>query len=374
MAKVIENQYRPDYVSSPGESVLGILEALEMTPVELAKETGYSFNRINEVIQGQGAITPDMAIEFERVLKMPAHFWNNRERRYREFLEQLKDKEPLEVQIKWLDNFPTAELVQLDWIEDWQEEADEQLWELLYFFDVRFPKEWEKQWQNMPAVMYRRQSDAFKNNPYALAAWLRKGELDAEEIECAPYSKAKFRAVLHSLRALTTQAPEEFLEPLVQRCAEAGVALVFVPALSQISISGATRWLAPDQALIQLTLRYKSDDQLWFSFFHEAAHILLHDKQDVFLEYDEKYEQAKEEQEANQFAADLLIPPQAYQAFVAAKTRFSKASIRTFAQQIGIAPGIVVGRLQHDGHLPYTHGNALKRRLTWTQKGITSEQ
>lgn len=353
MAKVIQNQYRPDYVSSPGESVLDILEALEMTPATLARKTGYSLDTILEVINGTGAITPEMATQFEPVLKMPAHFWNNRERRYRKLLEELKDKEPLDVQIKWMAHFPIKELIKLGWIEDWQQEADEQLWELLYFFDVRFPKEWERQWvgRSAPVAMYRK-SRAFKNNPYALAAWLRKGELEAEEIECAPYNKDKFRAVLHEIRALTTEAPEQFLEPLVQRCAEAGVAVVFVPALSQISVSGATRWLAPDQALIQLTLRYKRDDQLLFSFFHEAGHILLHDKQNVFLEYEKNYEQAEKEQEANQFAADILIPSQAYQQFVSGRRVFSKTDICLFAQQIGIAPGIVVGRLQHDRHLP----------------------
>lgn len=363
-----KNEFKVDYASPPGDTVLNIIEALDMTPAELAKQTGYPFKTINEVTSGKGAITPDMAVQFERVLKMSADFWNRREEHYREALERLKDKEPHEVQLKWVENFPIKELIQLGWIEDWLFDPDEQLWELLYFFDVVFPKEWEKQWFKAPVAMYR-QSSAFQSNPYALTAWLRKGELEAEEIECAPYDKEVFRTVLLLIRALTLSPPEEFLEPLVQRCALAGVAVVFVPALSQISVSGATRWLTSDQALIQLTLCYKSDDQLWFSFFHEAGHILLHDKQDIFLEYEQKHEQFDAEQEANQFAASLLIPPEAYQQFVARRTFASQASIRAFAQQIGIAPGIVVGRLQHDGLLPFTDCNDLKRRLTWTQEG-----
>jgi len=352
MAKPIQSEFRPDYVSPPGETLEDVLEALGMSQAELAQQTGRSPQLINDIIEGKAPITPDMALQLEHTLGgLSAHFWNKREQGYREALERLKDKEPLEVQIKWLDNFPIKELIKQEWIEDWQEEPDEQLWELLYFFDVTFPKEWERQWNHAPLAMFLDFS-VVKSNPYALAAWLRKGELDASEIECSPYNQEKFRAALLLIRALTTQPPELFLEPLVQHCAEAGVAVVFVPALSQISVSGATRWLTPDKALIQLTLDYKSDEHLWFSFYHEAGHIMhpSPDKQEILLEHEGKNEQQLEkEEQANQFAADMLIPPEAYQQFV--RKGPTSASICRFAEQIGIAPGIVVGRLQHDGYL-----------------------
>ena len=115
--------------------------------------------------------------------------------------------------------------------------------------------------------------------------------------------------------------------------------------------------------MIQLSLLYKRDDQLWFTFFHEAGHILLHGKRDIFLEGtgigDDK------EDDANQFAADTLISPAEYRRFNPRKEHFSAAEVNDFAEQIGIAPGIVVGRLQHDKYLPITHLNGLKRPLTW---------
>ena len=202
-----------------------------------------------------------------------------------------------------------------------------------------------------------------------MAAWLRKGELDAEEIDCEPYDEARFRAALQEVRALTNEAPEGFLEPLTELCAQAGVAVTFVPTLSNINVSGATRWLTPEMALIQLSLPQKSDEQLWFSFFHEAGHILLHDKPDVFLEYEgqeESAESADKEQEADDFSANWLIPAEAYQPFVE-QSEFTQAAIRALAAQIGIAPGLVVGRLQHDGELPATSCNELKRDLVWNR-------
>lgn len=127
----------------------------------------------------------------------------------------------------------------------------------------------------------------------------------------------------------------------------------------------AARWLSPRRALIQLGLRYKTDDQLWFSFFHEAAHILRHGKKLEFLETNGLSDEA--EVEANNVAADMLVPASAYRDF-AETGSFSKAGIRSFAESVGVAPGIVVGRLQHDGRLPYTHCNDLKRHLEWAER------
>ncbi|MBF0401228.1 MAG: ImmA/IrrE family metallo-endopeptidase [Magnetococcales bacterium] len=121
---------------------------------------------------------------------------------------------------------------------------------------------------------------------------------------------------------------------MVEWCAEVGVAVVFVRELPKTGISGATRWLTPDKALIQLSLLYKSDDHLWFTFFHEAGHTLLHGKKDLFLE-DEREKDQKKEDEANQFAADLLVPSGQWTAF---KQSFpgTLASVENFAKELGI--------------------------------------
>jgi Zn-dependent peptidase ImmA (M78 family) len=139
-------------------------------------------------------------------------------------------------------------------------------------------------------------------------------------------------------------------------------------------VCGATRWLTPEKALIQLSLRYRSDDHLWFTFFHEAAHILLHGKRAVFVESQgasakaslvDKVKRRAEEDEANRFAGDILIPLTQYSALLKAQT-FSAAAIKAFADQIGIAPGIVLGRLQHDHVVPFkTPLNSLKRYFDW---------
>jgi hypothetical protein len=138
-----------------------------------------------------------------------------------------------------------------------------------------------------------------------------------------------------------------------------------VPELPDTGISGATRWLSPVKALLQLSLRYKTDDQLWFSFFHEAGHIVLHGKRDIFLE--NPGEDGEKENQANAFAAEMLIPRSALEKFLSSTPVLSKRGIRNFAESLGIAPGIVVGRLQHDGNLRFDFCNDLKQRFEWSK-------
>ncbi len=140
--------------------------------------------------------------------------------------------------------------------------------------------------------------------------------------------------------------------------------MVFVPELPKAGVYGATRWLG-EKAIIQLSLRYKSNDHLWFTFFHEAGHIIKHGRKDIFIEGNGL--DGEKEEEADVFASDKLIPPAEFKLFLAKWNR-SLAEIGSFAVHIGIALGIVVGRLQHDGMLQNTLGNKLKVFYRWSDE------
>jgi hypothetical protein len=205
-----------------------------------------------------------------------------------------------------------------------------------------------------------RQSAAQRVDPGAVLAWLRKGELDARNIACQPFDKEKFRSALVRIRSLTLLHIEEALNEAAHLCADSGVAVVFVPELPGTRVWGATRWLAPEKALMQLSARGKTDDQLWFTFFHEAGHILLHPKKDIFIELDDT--QDSREDEANRLAADQLISPNTWMLLRRMKLR-SAWDVRQFAKQHQIAPGILVGRMQREKMIPWTHLNGLKTKL-----------
>lgn len=362
MNRAMQNQYTPDYAVPPGELLLETIEERGMTQVELAERTGRKEKTINEIIKGKAPITPETAIQLERVLGVSSSFWNNLERNYQALMARIEEKKRLAAEVDWLKKFPIKEMINKHWIRAFDNKVD-QMEELLNYFGVASPAQWSEVWQTVP-VSYRK-SQAFDGQLGALSAWLRQAELAAQQVECLSYDKTKFIETLNKIRPLTKEQPEMFQSAVINFCAEAGVAIVFVPELPKAHVSGATRWLTPSKALIQLSLRHRTDDHLWFSFFHEAGHILHHGKKDFFIEAGDENE-GKKEQEANSFAADFLIPPSDYRAFIArGGRRFSKTAIKTFAAQIGTSPGVVVGRLQHDGYLPPTHCNDLKVRFVW---------
>ncbi|HWS83732.1 MAG TPA: HigA family addiction module antitoxin [Ktedonobacteraceae bacterium] len=365
MTNTVQNEYYPDYVSSPGEMLLETLEAIGMPQSELAKRMNYPVKTINEIIQAKTAVTTEMALQLEQVLRVSTYFWLKREQRYQEYLTRLAADQRLSSWVAWLSEIPMEEMMRRGWMARCTDPS-QQVFEALKFFGACSPDAWQAIFVECQMARYR-QSATVQSHLGALSAWLRQGELESQEIDyVAPYNAEAFRDALSTTRALTTQPVSVFQKELVRLCANAGVAVVFVPELPNTGIWGATQWLASSEgkALIELTLGYQTDDHFWFTFFHEAGHILLHGEPQVFLEIDDK-DREKEEYEADTFASYMLIPRHQWQQFIAQRSYHSKARIEEFAKEVGIAPGIVIGRLQHENLLPENERNDLKRHLEW---------
>lgn len=365
MPETVVNQYEPSRVSAPGETLLETIEALGMTQAELADRLGRPRKTINEIIRAKAAITPETALQLESVLGVPAQFWIAREARYREYLARRQELHQLAGAGDWARQFPFRAMLRHGWVREAPAGA-QRARELLRFFGVASPATWRETWEQQQ-VAFRRSSKV-SGVSTAIAAWLRRGELVGQGIRCAPYQAELFRRALDDARGLTREAPEVFQPHLTDLFASAGVAVAWVPEMPGCPVSGATRWLSPEKALIQVSLRYKTDDQLWFSIFHEAIHVWKHARKGVFLEQGRR--ESDDEREADRLAADILIPPEHFARLAASKPRFSAALIEGFARDLGLAPGIVVGRLQHERLLPFTHCNSLKVRLRWVAKQV----
>lgn len=348
--------FEPDYAVAPGRTLQETLEALGMGQRELALRTGLSAKHLNLIIKGKAPITYDTANLLEPVTGVPARMWNNLEMNYREQVARL-EKKRLEEDLAWLREIPTKELIRRGKIQEHSNRVA-LLQDVLSFFGVASVDAWKKLWAS-PKFTFRK-SPAVKGKVGAMATWLRLGELEAHAIPCCSFDKSKFKAALDAIRPLTLEPPEVFVPAMTERCAAAGVVVVLVPEIKRAPASGATRWLTPNKAMIQLSLRYKSNDQFWFSFFHEAGHILHDGKKEVFIDDGESND--KREQRANRFAADYLIPPQ-WAAELQQLKRWK--AIEKFAKSIGIAPGIVVGRLQREKAVGYNRFNGLKVRFQW---------
>lgn len=354
--------FEPDFLVVPGETLLETLEELEISQAELARRTGRPLKTINGIVKGNVAITPETAIQFEKVLGVPARFWLNLESDYQEALAKQRESEELLGKVDWLKQFPISQMVKLGWIQG-KKDKTEQLKELFSFFGVASIKSWEEVWS--PNVAFRK-SETFKSSPAALAAWLRMSEIEAHKIECKPFDRELLKRTIPEIRKLTLESdPNVFIPKLVDLCSKAGVAVVFLRELPGCRASGATKWIGQNKVMITLSLRYKSNDHIWFTFFHEVGHVLLHGKKITFIDEGiQNKELAESEEEANEFASHALIPKANLKTLIDSNP-LSKSKVINFADEIGVAPGIVVGRLQFVGAISFSYMNDLKQFYKW---------
>jgi HTH-type transcriptional regulator/antitoxin HigA len=350
--------FEPDYAVSPGETLKEVMESLNMAQKELAIRTGLTVQSLNRIFKGEQPISYETANKLELATGVPARMWNNLEAHYREQLAKAKERKQLETDLDWLKTIPTQELIQRKAIEP-QKDDVLLLRETLKFFGLSSVSAWKDIWAN-PAVAARR-SRCFETCPGPASAWMRLGEIQAHQIDCQPFDKISFIQALKKIRLLTVKDPEKFIPETIQLCAGSGVALALVREMKKVPWHGATKWLAASKAMILLNLRGKMEDQFWFSFFHEAGHVLYDSKKDLYIN-DGTVDDPREH-EANEFAANILIPRDIDPKIASLKT---KEDVILLANELKISPGIVAGRFQHLTQ-KWSYFNGLKRKFQWSQ-------
>lgn len=330
--------FQPDYAVAPGESLKELIDVLGMSQKEMATRLEMTEQSLVRILKGRQPISYDTAERLEMVTGTPASFWNNLEALYREELAKIAQIERFERHVEWLDNIPLTELRKRGFLSGTRDKAI-QLRETLHFFGVSSVAAWQKIWEK-PAVRARR-SACFETRPGHAAVWIRMGELEAGKVESAPYDRNRFKEALTRIRKLTTESPEVFIDEMRRECAESGVALALVPKMPKVPWSGATKWLTPTKAMILLNLRGKGEDKFWFSFFHEAGHVLHDGKKGLYINDGKQADEL--EKRADAFAAETLIPA-AYNERIYAI--HSQDELNRIAAELDISPGIVAGRYQ----------------------------
>ncbi|WP_265644901.1 helix-turn-helix domain-containing protein [Verminephrobacter aporrectodeae] len=369
----MDTAFAPQWVSPPGDTILDLLEERGWTQQQLADRLGFSPKHVNQLINGKVPLSEDAAIRLQNVLGARAGFWLTREAQYRERVALQDAAQRHATMVPWLERFPIKELMDQGVLVKRRLSAKTKpdlVGELLAFFGVASSEQWERHYGQMEVAFRRSRED--QADVAAISVWLRLGEREAEKFEGPRYDELRLRQALGNIRALTHQTPQEFVPELQHLLREAGVAFVLVPALPKTHVSGVARWLSPHRPLIQLSSYGKTNDKFWFSFFHEAAHILLHSQQKnaVFLDDpDHTGRSSDKEGEANAWARGWLIPPQHARAME--ELPRTRAAVQAFAKQVGVHPGIVVGRMQHDRLLDISWLNDLKVRVLFAQADRT---
>jgi plasmid maintenance system antidote protein VapI/Zn-dependent peptidase ImmA (M78 family) len=356
--------FAPDWVSPPGDTIAAILEERRLSANDLANSMDWTSSNVDELLHGRAILTAKIAKQLAASLGSSPDFWARREARYRENLERLRSQASRPASQGWLDNLPAKEMMNWGWVEAANDKSARAA-ACPQFFGVPSVGAWRKTYEQVLHTIAFRTSATFESKPEAVAAWLRQGEIEASKIKCNSWNRERFRKELVNIRALTRQSDlGVFLPKLIQRCALCGVAVVVLRAPKECKASGATRFLSPTRPMLLLSFRYLSDDHFWFTFFHEAAHLILHSDRCIFLEGDGRLT-SEEEDEANNYAADTLVPTEFQEEMLALTA--NKIAVMRFAKKVGVARGIIVGQLQHRGIIDRDQLNGLKKRYRWVE-------
>lgn len=353
--------YEPAELVHPGETLAEWLDRHDMTQVQFARRTSLTPKHINQVLKGSVGISPEVALAFERVTSIPARFWTQLEANYQTAKQRIIEENNLKEHAHLVDRFPVKTLGQLGHLVFRQSKV-EQLKELLRFFGVADTQALDEVW--LKPALYRR-SHAFQADEASLAAWLRLAELHAAEIPTRPFDAGRCRSAIPQIRSLSRTSGVGWVRPLRELCASVGIALVILKELPKCRVNGATRWPSPDKAIIALSLRHRRNDIFWFTLFHEMCHVLRHSKKETFVDLKGSGIDQELEAEADTFASRTLIPPQVADELHNLNTA---SRVEQFAKEIGVAPGIVVGRMQHDGLIPHSQWTNLINRYRFVDE------
>ncbi len=356
------DDFQPDWMSAPGATLAQLLEDKKISIERLAKLINVSQDHARRLLTGRAVITREIAERLAKQIGGTAQFWAAREEQFRQDVARLQAKGRESAARLWLNELPVIDMLKHGWLKAGGS-VEDRVKAMLKFFDVPNVDVWRRKYGPILSVVNFRTSLTYHSEPGAVLSWLRRGEILSEKISCKKWDVNKFKSQLEKIRSLThIKDVRKFLPQLQKLCAECGVSLAIAKAPKGCKASGATRFLSPTKAMILLSFRHLTDDHFWFTFFHEAAHLILHSSQAIFIE-DGSDVTEREEAQANEFAAYFLIPED-YRSEVLSKTMNEDDILRT-AAKFKISRGIVVGQLQHAGLVKREDFNYLKRRYKW---------
>jgi len=369
------NQFQPDFgPKPPGEYLKMFLDERGIKIVDFARRTGRPTKTISEIVSGTASITPDTALQFEKALGDSASFWLSLQTKYQLSQARAKDLAATKDKgvIAWAQKFNVNEMLRLKLLES-KPSNDGLVDAILRAFGVSSVPAWEAHWNERLRLSRFKQQDHTRIEPYNVALWLRCSELVANQVETAPHSASGFRTALTKIRSMTTKPFNQSSRALIEDCAEVGVAVALVPSAPKTGLRGCAYWESKDKAVIAVSDRMKSEERMWFSFFHEACHVLEHSKRAIFIDHDHNSADytldVDLEQEADRFAAEFLVPNTVVKAF---RTNFStraptirEDSLRAFARQNDVSAGLLLERLQYEDIIPQnSHLNSkIKRKI-----------
>jgi HTH-type transcriptional regulator/antitoxin HigA len=362
---MVSEDFRPRWASPPGETVRASLVDLQLSVSQLAAQLDLDLVAAHELLGGSIPLTVGLAQRLSGVVGGSAAFWMAREAQYRESFDWVEAD-------RWVSLLPHADLVNLGWVEpatNWTARVSG----CLRLFDVTTPGELTGRVSLSDSQRFRARPVSERQDA-AIAAWVRKVEVDATGLRCRNWDPPSFRNLLPKLAELSRMSDPQGFVPLLQElCAAVGVAVLVLRPPRNCPVSGVSLKLPSDVRVIGLSGRHLADDHFWFTFFHEAGHLLMHDPDIVFVDDIENERPnpglSGPENEADDFASSFLLPAPI---LASAPSQITPVAVHGLARQARVSAGVIVGQLQHTGRISYRSKlNRLKHRYRWDGTQLT---
>ena len=339
------------YIATPpGATIREQLKDRGMSQKEFAARMDLSEKHVSKLINGEVQLTPEVAVRLEMVLGIPARFWNNLEAIYREKLVKVEAENAMGEDEELAKQFPYNEMAKYGWIQETRNLKEKVVRLRQYFNVVKLSLLGDEQ---ITKIACRRLAITDKAD-LALMAWAQEARIQAREIQTSSISIKGLLKAIPQIRKMTVMDPDEFCPKIKNILGDYGIALVFLPHLKGSFLQGAS-FVDGNKIVVGLTARGKDADKFWFSLFHELAHIVLGHIGNINGTTDQ------DEKDADDWSGNTLIDPKD---FVVYKQEgdYSERSVLAFAREQGIAPGIVVGRMQRERLIKYSMLNHLKEQ------------
>ncbi len=336
-------EYNDTIAFHPGYYIKEIIDESGLTQEDFAKRLDTTPKNLSLLIRGEQSLSIDIAMKLSRMLGTSVSYWLNIQNSYDSLIAEFHSIEELTKERKIFDNLDYKYFRDNFNLPDLPRKKDDQIKQVREFLNVATLSVLAK--RDM-TVSFRSSTEKLTEvNTIKANAMVQIAINLALKIETPKFNKEKLKET--TAFALTlTKRHDEFYPLIRDAFHNAGVIFVILPNLPGSKINGATKKVG-NNVMLMVNDRRLYADTFWFTLFHEIGHIMNGDYGISF-----EKEIGIQEDAADKYAEDTLIPPKQYQEFIS-RNKFDIHSIRIFANQIDRDPGIILGRLQNDGKVGF---------------------
>ena len=342
-------------IMKPGDKIREELRVRDMLQKEFATRMGLTEKHVSKLINGEVQLTVDVAVRLETVLGVPAAQWNAMEASYREALIRKEYEAGMEAEIDLAQCIPYGEMAGLGWVSP-ARTMKEKVANLRAFFELTDLTLIDTVINENIAC---HKLNVWSKEDMTLLTWIQAARRSAQGNEAGPLNAKEIEKMAGKLRGWTKEKPAVFLPKLMESLSKNGILLVFLPRIKGLFVQSVS-FQVGNKVIIAMTAKKMDDNEFWMRLTRELAHVYLGHV------WQESGTNEQDEVDATTWAKNLLLPRKKFDAFVEAGSYTEKSTLQ-YAEKQGVAPGIVIGRMQREGMIGSAALNRLKANYDLTK-------